>query len=108
MKLDEALRLLGTVAPTTAAPTTAAPTTAAPTTTAASTTTPHEIERVRQLLSELKLAKYASAFIENGYDDADFLKQLSADDARRVAEAVGMMPGHAHKFVISVNTGPRA
>ena len=113
MKLDEALRLLGTVAPTTAAPTTAAPTTAAPTTaapttTAASTTTPHEIERVRQLLSELKLEKYASAFIENGYDDADFLKQLSADDARRVAEAVGMMPGHAHKFVISVNTGPRA
>ena len=57
------------------------------------------MKRVRQLLRKLGLERYADAFEEAGYDDARFLLRLSADDAHQVAHDVGMMPGHAHKFV---------
>ena len=69
--------------------------------TAAAPATPAsgEMDQVRQLLRKLGLARYAGAFEAAGYDDAAFLMQLSADDAQRVAQTVGMKPGHALKFV---------
>jgi hypothetical protein len=60
---------------------------------------------VGQLLAKLKLKQYLSAFDEAGYDDAEFLRGLSADGARKVTTAVGMMPGHAHVFVHYIKTG---
>jgi hypothetical protein len=100
MQLSEAMRFVGTAAPTTAAPTTAAPTNAPPPPPPRS----EDMERVRDLLRTLKLAHYAGAFEAAGYDDAHFLLQLSADEVQRVAKTVGMKPGHAHKFVHSVNS----
>lgn len=54
---------------------------------------------MRGLLQALRLEEYVGAFETAGYDDADFLRQLGPDQAARVARAVGMKPGHAHKFV---------
>ena len=45
------------------------------------TPTSGEMDRVRQLLRKLGLARYAGAFEAAGYDDADFLLQLNADGA---------------------------
>ena len=55
--------------------------------------------RVRQFLEHKKLGSYAPAFQDKGYDDADFLMQLDANEAEIVAQTVGMKPGHAHKYV---------
>jgi len=70
----------------------------AATSVAPATTSANEMDQVRRLLRMLRLEKYAGAFAAAGYDDADFLMQLSAEDAQRVAQTVGMKPGHAHKF----------
>ena len=72
---------------------------------ALATSPEHEMDRVRQLLLQLNLVRYAGAFEAAGYDDADFLLRLSASSAQQVAQAVGMSPGHAHKFVHSVEKG---
>lgn len=61
------------------------------------------MEQVRQLLRTLGLARYDGAFEAAGYDDADFLRQLSADEVALVAQTVGMKPGHAHKLVSRLN-----
>ena len=69
--------------------------------TAAAPATPAsgEMDQVRQLLQRLGLARYAGAFEELGYDDADFLGNLDADEAQRVARVVGMKPGHAIRCI---------
>jgi FkbM family methyltransferase len=63
-----------------------------------------EMQLVRQLLRTLRLVQYADKFEDVGYDDADFLMQLNADEAEKVAQTIGMKPGHAHKFVHSLRT----
>ena len=63
------------------------------------------MDRVRQFLQELRLGSYAPAFQAKGYDDADFLMQLDADEALVVAQTVGMKPGHAHKYAGSAKRG---
>ena len=64
-----------------------------------------EMERVRQFLQEQKLGSYWNAFQANGYDDANFLMQLDANEAEIVAQTVGMKPGHAHKYASLATRG---
>ena len=68
----------------------------------AAVTAPATGGAVHELLLKFRLAQYADAFEAAGYDDADFLMQLSADGAQQVARIVGMKPGHAHRFVDSI------
>ena len=46
------------------------------------------------------LEQYAERLHQEGYDDLDFLLSMSQDAEmlRRIAESVGMRPGHALKF----------
>ena len=58
------------------------------------------IGSVREMLMCLRLEQYVEWFDKEGYDDLDFLLYVSQDAGmlHRIAESVGMRPGHAHKF----------
>ena len=54
-------------------------------------------------LNTLGLDRYAPAFKEQGYDDQDYLDELSQEELLDVAKSVGMLEGHAVKWVKSVS-----
>ena len=60
-----------------------------------------KMDQVGQLLRNLGLEQLKVAFDEAGYDDTEFLLQLSTEDAGGVAQVVGMKPGHAHAFHVT-------
>jgi hypothetical protein len=59
-----------------------------------------------RLLQTLNLERYSGAFDAAGYTDA-FLASVDAEQAQQVAQAVGMLRGHAHKFIDFVRRRPR-
>ena len=62
--------------------------------------TPDEMQQVRGLLHRLKLAAYAPAFEAAGYDDLDFLLDLSPEEAQKAAAEIGIKkPGHVFKLL---------
>ena len=54
---------------------------------------------VSKALADLHLEIYAPKFDEQGYDDLAYLRTLPEPKLREVAAAIGMKPGHVHKFV---------
>ncbi|EOD39995.1 hypothetical protein EMIHUDRAFT_223217 [Emiliania huxleyi CCMP1516] len=54
---------------------------------------------VVQALERVGLPQYADAFDEQGYDDLNYILEMDAAERKTVAEATGMRPGHAAKFV---------
>ena len=62
---------------------------------------PHPIGMppVVQALERVGLPQYADAFDEQGYDDLNYILEMDAAERKTVAEATGMRPGHAAKFV---------
>ena len=67
---------------------------------------PHMVKRVtaadvRELLAECHLTEYAEAFVENGYDNVEFiLCEMSDDDIEAMLTDVGMTNiGHRRHFV---------
>lgn len=50
-------------------------------------------------LTRLSLGAYAHVFARLGYDDLNRLKGMNEKELRAVATAVGMKPGHTHRFV---------
>ena len=57
-------------------------------------------ESVAALLSAVRLDSYADAFMEQGYDDFDFLLSIAADACllAELARHVGFKPGHKARF----------
>jgi hypothetical protein len=53
---------------------------------------------VREMLERFRLGMYAASFDEAGYDDRDFILQMSAEHLDALVCDVGMKPGHALKF----------
>ncbi|KOO32589.1 hypothetical protein Ctob_010287 [Chrysochromulina tobinii] len=53
---------------------------------------------VREMLERFRLGMYAASFDEAGYDDRDFILQMSAEHLDALVRDVGMKPGHALKF----------
>jgi len=53
----------------------------------------------RRRCEQARLAEYAPAFDDLGYDDLGFLLSMSQAELSSVAEAVRMKPGHAQKFL---------
>ena len=58
------------------------------------------MDEVKSILKSWNLSQYADTFLEQGYDDLAYLKGLGEDALQRVANSVGMKPGHAGKFVM--------
>ena len=56
------------------------------------------MDAVREMLESFRLEQYAQAFDDAGYDDLQFLLEMSEDETRSLVGDVGMKPGHAHKF----------
>ena len=50
------------------------------------------------IMAKLSLEQYAPALIKDGWDDPPQLHALGAPRLHEIARAVGMKPGHAHKF----------
>ena len=61
---------------------------------------------LRSLLAEARLGEYAEAFIEAGYDDADYLRSMSDAHAEEMARRTRMKPGHLMRFRSSICHGP--
>jgi len=59
--------------------------------------------QVETNLAALGLDRYAPAFKAKGYDDQDYLDELSQEELLYVAKSVGMLQGHALKWVKSVS-----
>ena len=53
---------------------------------------------VREMLERFRLGMYAASFDEAGYDDRDFILQMSAEHLDALVRDVGMKPGHALKL----------
>ena len=54
-------------------------------------------------LRSLGLAQYTDAFNERGYDDLGVLEELSQDELLEISKSVGMLEGHALKWVRAVS-----
>ena len=63
------------------------------------------VTELTELLRDFNLTEYAEAFVENGYDDLEYLRTLPPAELRSVAVDCGMKPGHAAKFVSWMPTG---
>ena len=57
------------------------------------------IPQIRHFLKKANLAQYAEAFIEQGYDDIEYLAHGPLDMPQLQSD-VGMKPGHVQRFVM--------
>ena len=64
-----------------------------------------KIEEVINFLKNIKLEKYSDNFEEKGYDDFDFIKNMTQAQLTDMLEAVGMYekPGHREKFLATLS-----
>ena len=60
-------------------------------------------DAVSAKLRSLDLIQYITAFQERGYDDLAYLSELSQDELLDLAKRVGMLEGHAAKWVRAVS-----
>ena len=63
------------------------------------------MEEVINFLKNIKLEKYSDNFEEKGYDDFDFIKNMTQAQLTDMLEAVGMYekPGHREKFLATLS-----
>jgi vacuolar protein 8 len=60
-------------------------------------------DEVTASLAALGLDRYSPAFRELGYDDLDYLKSSPPEDLLQVAKGVGMLVGHAVRWIRSLS-----
>ena len=58
--------------------------------------------RFRQHLEELGLEQYEKPFQDIGYDDVEDLEEMTQDQLLELASRIGMLEGHARKWVKSL------
>ena len=59
-------------------------------------------ETIQQFLSTCKLAKYACALEDAGYDDLEFLQTRTEEQLLAIGKMVSMPIGHAQRFVHAI------
>ena len=67
---------------------------------------PQQQDEIAASLAVLGLERYAPAFHEIGYDDLDTLDGFSQEELLQVARSVGMLQGHAIKWIKSRSGSP--